>query len=29
MINRDGRSLASWADNINVFPNTISLFRSG
>jgi glucan 1,3-beta-glucosidase len=29
MINRDGASLASYADNVNVFPDTIALFRSG
>lgn len=28
MINRNGVSLASYADNINVFPDTIALFRS-
>jgi glucan 1,3-beta-glucosidase len=29
MINRDGLSLASYADNVNVFPDTIALFRTG
>lgn len=29
MVNRNGRSLASYADNVNVFPDTIALFRSG
>ena len=28
MIDRDGKSLASFADNINVFPDTIALFKS-
>lgn len=28
MITRDGKSLASYADNINAFPDTIALFRS-
>lgn len=28
MINRNGQSLASFADNVNVFPDTIALFRS-
>lgn len=28
MINRNGVSLASYADNINLFPDTIALFRS-
>ena len=29
MIDRDGVSLASYADNVNVFPDTIALFRTG
>ncbi|TPX18892.1 uncharacterized protein E0L32_011444 [Thyridium curvatum] len=29
MINRDGRQLAYWQDNINVYPDTIALFLSG
>ena len=28
MITRDGASLASFADNINVYPDNIALFRS-
>ncbi len=28
MINRNGQSLANYADNVNVFPDTIALFRS-
>lgn len=28
MIDRDGKSLASYADNINSFPDTIALFKS-
>jgi glucan 1,3-beta-glucosidase len=28
MINRDGQSLARFSDNVNVFPDTIALFRS-
>lgn len=27
MINRNGRSLASWQDNVNVFPANIAVFR--
>jgi glucan 1,3-beta-glucosidase len=29
MIDRDGASLASYADNVNVVPDTIALFRTG
>ena len=29
MVTRDGVSLASYADNVNVFPDTIAIFRSG
>ncbi|KAH0563080.1 hypothetical protein GP486_002348 [Trichoglossum hirsutum] len=29
MVDRDGTSLASAADNVNVFPDTIAVFRSG
>ena len=29
MIDRNGQSLARFADNVNVFPDTIALFRSG
>ena len=28
MINQNGVSLASYADNVNVFPDTIALFRT-
>jgi glucan 1,3-beta-glucosidase len=28
MVTRDGKSLAGYADNINVFPDTIAVFRS-
>ncbi|TLD28496.1 hypothetical protein PspLS_03645 [Pyricularia sp. CBS 133598] len=28
MIDRDGTSLARWSDNINVFPQTIAMFRA-
>ena len=28
MINRNGQSLANFADNVNVFPDNIALFRS-
>ncbi|KAI6371097.1 hypothetical protein MCOR25_004031 [Pyricularia grisea] len=28
MIDRDGRSLASWSDNVNVYPQTIAMFRT-
>ena len=28
MIDRNGVSLASYKDNINIFPDTIALFRS-
>lgn len=27
MIERDGASLAKYSDNINVYPDTIALFR--
>ena len=29
MIDRDGTSLANYADNVDVFPDTIAVFRSG
>ncbi|KAI1654746.1 glycoside hydrolase family 55 protein [Daldinia decipiens] len=29
MIDRDGKSLAKWQDNVNVFPANIMLFRTG
>ena len=29
MIDRDGISLASAADNVNVYPDSIALFTSG
>jgi len=29
MMTRNGQSLASWSDNVNVFPDTIALFKSG
>ncbi|KAK8111429.1 uncharacterized protein PG998_007886 [Apiospora kogelbergensis] len=29
MIDRDGRSLASWQDNVNVYPANIAVYRSG
>jgi glucan 1,3-beta-glucosidase len=29
MINRDGRSLARWQDNVNVYPANIAVFRLG
>ncbi|EJT80809.1 hypothetical protein GGTG_00803 [Gaeumannomyces tritici R3-111a-1] len=28
MVDRNGASLASWADNVNVFPQTIAMFRT-
>ena len=28
LINENGKSLASYADNVNVFPDTIALFRT-
>lgn len=29
MLDRDGTSLASWQDNVNVFPANIAVFRTG
>ncbi|KAI8631351.1 glycoside hydrolase family 55 protein [Xylariaceae sp. FL1651] len=29
MLNRDGTSIASWSDNVNVFPSNIMIYRSG
>ncbi len=29
MITLNGASQASWADNVNVFPDSIALFQSG
>ncbi|KAI1172087.1 glycoside hydrolase family 55 protein [Nemania sp. FL0916] len=29
MLDRDGTSLASWKDNVNVFPSNIIMYRSG
>lgn len=29
MVTESGKSLASYSDNVNVFPDTIALFRSG
>ncbi|KAI0187568.1 pectate lyase superfamily protein-domain-containing protein [Xylaria flabelliformis] len=29
MLDRDGASVASWKDNVNVFPSNIILYRSG
>lgn len=29
MIDRDGRSLANWQDNVNVYPANIAVYRSG
>ncbi|KAI0813037.1 glycoside hydrolase family 55 protein [Xylaria sp. FL0064] len=29
MLDRDGSSVASWQDNVNVFPSNIMLYRSG
>jgi len=29
MLERDGKSVASWRDNVNVFPANIMLYRSG
>ncbi|KAI1275555.1 glycoside hydrolase family 55 protein [Xylaria sp. FL0933] len=29
MLDRDGSSVASWKDNVNVFPSNIMLYRSG
>jgi glucan 1,3-beta-glucosidase len=29
MLERDGQSVASWKDNVNVFPANIILYRSG
>lgn len=29
MIDQDGKSLAKWQDNVNVFPANIMLFRTG
>lgn len=28
MLDRNGASLASWADNVNVYPQTIAVFRA-
>ena len=28
LINKNGKSLASYADNVNVFPDTIALFKT-
>lgn len=28
LVNRDGKSLANYADNVNVFPDTIALFKT-
>ncbi|KAK8037907.1 glucan 1-3-beta-glucosidase [Apiospora phragmitis] len=29
MLERDGRSVASWQDNVNVYPANIAIYRSG
>lgn len=29
MIDKDGTSLASWKDNVNVYPANVMMFRTG
>jgi glucan 1,3-beta-glucosidase len=29
MLDRDGASVASWKDNVNVYPSNIMMYKSG